>query len=76
MTLDEVRKNIDHLDGQLLRLLGKRQRWVEKAGHLKPKNDAQAVAAPDRVAHVIASRRAQAAEYGLSPDVAEAVGAQ
>lgn len=72
-TLQEVRQAIDSLDKQLIALLAQRQQWVERAGQLKPQNDAAAVAAPDRVVQVIEARRAQAAEAGLSPDVAEAV---
>lgn len=72
-TLNEVRQAIDSLDQQLIELLAQRQRLVEQAGRLKPKNDAQAVAAPDRVVQVIANRRQQAVAADLSPDVAEAV---
>nr|WP_311420237.1 chorismate mutase [Kingella denitrificans] len=72
-TLTEVRQAIDGLDAELIALLAKRQALVEQAGRLKPRGDAKAVAAPDRVAQVIAARRGQAAAAGLSPDVAEAV---
>lgn len=71
-TLDEVREAIDGLDKGLIELLARRQKLVRQAGRLKPKNDVQAVSAPERVAQVIASRRAYA-EAGLSPEVAEAV---
>ena len=46
---------------------------MEKAGRLKPKGDKSAVRANDRVAQVIANRRKEALEIGLSPDVAESV---
>lgn len=72
-TLSEVRQAIDALDGQLIDLLARRQQLVAQAGRLKPKHDAQAVAAPDRVAQVIKARREQAQAAGLSPEVAEAV---
>ena len=72
-TLSEVRQAIDALDGQLIELLARRQKLVRQAGRLKPKHDAQAVAAPDRVAQVIKARREQAQAAGLSPEVAEAV---
>ncbi|WP_371872274.1 chorismate mutase [Neisseria lisongii] len=71
--LKQVRQAIDGLDMQLIKLLAERQKLVEQAGKLKPKNDAQAVAAPERVAQVLAARRLQAEAAGLSPDVAEAV---
>ncbi len=72
-SLHEVRQAIDDIDKQLIDLLAQRQKWVEHAGKLKPKNDAQAVAAPERVAQVIGTRRQQAEQAGLSPDVAEAI---
>ena len=50
-----------------------RQILVEKVGRLKPKGDKSAVRANDRVAQVIANRRKEALELGLSPDVAESV---
>ncbi|MGN6888056.1 chorismate mutase [Neisseria sp. P0014.S008] len=56
-----------------MELLARRQKLVRQAGRLKPKNDVQAVSAPERVAQVIASRRAYAEKAGLSPEVAEAV---
>ena len=72
-TLSEVRNAIDDLDSHLIELLAQRQQLVETAGRLKPQNDARAVAAPERVAQIIAERRSQAAAAGLSPEVAEAV---
>ena len=72
-TLQDVRAAIDAFDSQLINLLAERQKWVEMAGKLKPKNDPQAVAAPERVAQIIAARRELAAQQGLSPDVAEAI---
>ena len=71
--LDEVREAIDGLDKELIELLARRQKLVRQAGRLKPKNDVQAVSAPERVAQVIASRRTYAEKVGLSPEVAEAV---
>ncbi|EGZ44965.1 chorismate mutase [Neisseria wadsworthii 9715] len=72
-TLNEVRRVIDDLDGEIIQLLARRQKLVEQAGRLKPHNDARAVAAPERVAQVIEARRVQAISEGLSPEVAEAV---
>lgn len=71
--LSNIRIEIDHVDRELIRLLAQRQRLVEKAGRLKPKGDKSAVRANDRVAQVIANRRKEALELGLSPDVAESV---
>lgn len=71
--LSDIRIEIDHIDRELIRLLAQRQRLVEKAGQLKPKGDKAAVQASDRVAQVIANRRKEALELGLSPDVTEDV---
>ena len=71
--LNDIRSDIDNIDSQLIRLLAQRQILVEKVGRLKPKGDKSAVRANDRVAQVIANRRKEALELGLSPDVAESV---
>ena len=71
--LNDIRSDIDNIDSQLIRLLAQRQILVEKAGRLKPKGDNSAVWANDRVVQVIANRRKEALELGLSPDVAECV---
>lgn len=71
--LSNIRIEIDHIDRELIRLLAQRQVLVEKAGRLKPKGDKVAVQASDRVAQVIANRRKEALELGLSPGVAESV---
>lgn len=71
--LADVRRAIDAIDQKIIDLLAQRQIQVEAAGRLKPKNNTQAVAAPDRVRQVIENRRQQAEAMGLSPDVAEAV---
>ena len=71
--LNDIRSDIDNIDSQLIRLLAQRLILVEKAGRLKPKGDKVAVQASDRVAQVISSRRKEALELGLSPDVAECV---
>lgn len=71
--LSNIRIEIDHIDRELIRLLAQRQVLVEKAGRLKPKGDKVAVQASDCVAQVIANRRKEALELGLSPDVAESV---
>ena len=71
--LSNVRSAIDTIDRELIRLLAQRQILVEKAGRLKPRGDKAAVQASDRVAQVIANRRKEALELGLSPDVTESV---
>lgn len=71
--LTHVRADIDGIDAEIVRLLARRQRLVERAGTLKKGQSTDAVKAPNRVAHVIAARRAAAIEAGLDPDVAEQV---
>ena len=71
--LSNVRSVIDDIDRELIRLLAQRQRLVEKAGRLMPKGDKAIVQASNRVSQVIANRRKEALELGLSPDVAESI---
>ena len=47
MSLDELRKRIDKLDDQLVKLLNERARVVEEIGKLKNRTD-KPIYAPDR----------------------------
>jgi isochorismate pyruvate lyase len=69
--IHEIRSEIDRLDRQMLALLGERARYVTAATRFK--TDEQAVKAPDRLAAMLARRRAWAEEEALSPDVVERV---
>jgi isochorismate pyruvate lyase len=69
--LAEIRTAIDQLDGEIVRLLARRERLVRRAAPLK--TDLGTVRAPDRVAQVIARVRASAAEAGAAPDVIERI---
>lgn len=71
--LPGVRTEIDSVDADLVRLLARRQRLVQRAGELKRGQGEDVVRAADRVAQVIASRREQAVTHGLDPDLAEQV---
>ena len=62
--LNRIRSDIDNIDSQLIRLLAQRQYLWKRQGGWSQK---------DRVAQVIANRRKEALELGLSPDVAESV---
>lgn len=73
LDLSGVRAGIDAIDGELVRLLARRQRLVERAGALKRGRAEDAVRDRDRVAQVVSSRRRTAVEAGLDPAVAEAV---
>jgi len=71
MNLKEIRDEIDTLDAELIALLSKRGRLVNKAGKLK--KDEKDVKAPDRVAEVIQKVRNGAEAAGLDPAIAETV---
>lgn len=71
MSLDDVRRQIDALDDQLVRLLARRQELVMEAAALK--TDARAVAAPDRRAAMMVRLRDVARAEGLAPEVVDAV---
>ncbi|GAA4609986.1 isochorismate pyruvate lyase [Actinoplanes octamycinicus] len=66
-----VRREIDAIDGEMVRLLAAREALVRRAGALKA--DEQAVRAPARVDEVIGKVRALAGEAGASPEVVERV---
>ena len=69
-SLDEVRIGIDQLDRQLLALIAQRGAYVKQAAGFK--KTAAEVAAPQRVAQVIAKVKTLAGELGADPAVAEA----
>lgn len=67
--LDEVRVEIDRIDGELIDLLAERAAYVRQAAGFKRSEDE--ARAPARVEAVIARVREQAEVAGLAPDVAE-----
>jgi isochorismate pyruvate lyase len=69
--LAQIRSAIDELDGEIVRLLARRESLVRAAAPLK--GDVNEVRAPDRVAQVIARVRALAAEAGADPHVVERI---
>ena len=71
--LNDIRSDIDNIDSQLIHSWPNVKYLWKRQGELKPKGDKVAVQASDRVAQVIANRRKEALELGLSPDVAESV---
>ncbi|WP_433788950.1 chorismate mutase [Actinoplanes sp. CA-252034] len=70
-SLDDVRRQIDALDAQVVDLLAQRERLVRSAATFK--KDEQGVRAPARVEQVIDRVRALATERDASPDVVERV---
>jgi isochorismate pyruvate lyase len=68
-SLDEVRREIDGIDRDIITLLGRRSLYVEAAARFKTSE--QHVAAPDRQVAMLRTRRDWAIEAGLDPDVIE-----
>lgn len=52
MTLDEVRKEIDKIDDELLQLLNKRMQWVQRVGEIKNKSK-EIIYRPEREKQII-----------------------
>ena len=67
--IEAVRREIDTLDREMLRLLKKRYALVLEVGAYK--NDTQAVAASERQKQAIEGARRHALELGLPPLIAE-----
>jgi isochorismate pyruvate lyase len=68
-SLAEVRAEIDCIDRQIVDLIGQRAAYVHAAARFK--TDETAVAAPERQAAMLLSRRAWAEQADLDPDVVE-----
>ena len=67
--IEEIRWEIDNLDHQIIRLIGKRISYVKAI--IGYKNNADDVKAKERHAAVIRERRSFAEELELDPDVIE-----
>ena len=70
-SLQDVRTEIDALDEEIIRLLGRRAAYVHAAARFKTSEEH--VAAPDRQAAMMKVRRGWAEREGLSADVIEDV---
>jgi isochorismate pyruvate lyase len=70
-SLHDVRAEIDALDEEIIRLLGRRAGYVHAAARFKT-SEAH-VSAPDRQVAMLQVRREWAKREGLSPDVIEDV---
>jgi isochorismate pyruvate lyase len=68
-SIEDVRGAIDDLDREVLRLLGRRARYVAAAARFK--TDPNGVRAPERQKAMLALRREWAEEEGLNPDFVE-----
>lgn len=70
-TLDEVRRAIDSVDRDLVRLLATRADLVAQA--VRCKRTADEARTPDRVERVVANARRLATDQGADPDLVEHV---
>ncbi|HVW08548.1 MAG TPA: chorismate mutase [Bryobacteraceae bacterium] len=70
-SLDEIRAGMDAIDRQIISLIADRVAYVRAAA--KFKTSSANVAAPDRVAAVLETRREWAEAKGLSGDVVESL---
>jgi isochorismate pyruvate lyase len=70
-TLHDVRREIDRLDEEIIRMLGERAEYVHAAARFKT-SEAQ-VTAPERQQAMMQVRRGWAERSGLSPDVIEEI---
>ena len=70
-SLEEVRENVDRIDREIVKLISERSSYVGQAARFKKTTDD--VKAPDRVEHVITTRRSYAKEIGLDPDMIERI---
>ncbi len=71
MTHEEIRREIDEIDSQIIGLLSERGRFVTAAGRLK--KDEQGVRDPKRVEQVIERVKLKANAAGLDPGIAETI---
>ena len=69
-SMAELRVEIDALDGQIVTLLARRTRLVDRAAQLKPAENLPA-RIPARVEDVVAKVRTKASDAGMDPDLAE-----
>jgi isochorismate pyruvate lyase len=70
-SMDEVRVEIDRIDGALVDLIAERFGFVERAWQLKSRPEEAVV--PWRIQQVIDRVRARAESKGVSPELAEAL---
>jgi isochorismate pyruvate lyase len=68
-SIEEVRREIDNIDNEIIGLIGKRLSFVREI--IKYKSNAEEIYAKERYHHVIEKRRELAKVYQLNPDVIE-----
>ncbi|MDO5548679.1 MAG: chorismate mutase [Eubacteriales bacterium] len=70
-SLEEVRKQIDRIDEEIVKLIAERGKYVMQVVSFK--NEEEGVRVPAREAAVIQKVRNRAEEYGADPDMMEAL---
>ena len=65
----DIRAEIDHIDREVIALIGKRLQYVQAAARFK--TSAESVKAPERFNAMLGQRRLWAEEEGLSSDAIE-----
>lgn len=70
--LEELRRQIDRIDAQLLDILAQRMSVSRRIGDLKRRNG-MTVVQPDRYRKLIETRRAEGAALGLGPEFLETI---
>ncbi len=69
--MDDVRREIDRLDREIVRLLAERQGYVHRAADFKPTR--ADVVVPSRIEEIAAKVRDLAAVNGADPDLMEGI---
>lgn len=69
-TMDDLRRQIDQLDADLVARLAARARYIDRAAELKPISGLPARIGP-RIEEVIGNVRARAEEEALDPELVE-----
>jgi len=72
MNLEEIRKEIDKTDKELLDLLGKRTSLISKVAEYKIKKNIP-VEDSERRKQIISSKRKKAEELNINPDLIEKI---
>lgn len=70
-SIEDVRKEIDRIDNDMIKLIAQRSIYVEQAASLK--NTLQDVKDPERVNKVMENIKALAKQHNLESDIAEKV---
>lgn len=69
-TMADVRRNIDRLDVEIVKLLTERAAYVAQAARIK--DDPNTVRLEDRIEEVVTNVKRLAGENGLKPEIVEA----